>query len=375
MPDRLPALDGYRGLAALLVVVYHAWQHASPTHAGALAGTPLYLVLRSLEAGVAWFFVLSGLLLYLPFARAALEQDGRPSTRAFFAKRALRILPLYYVAILLVWASRYDGLAEERVDLVEHLTFTQTFSQAHVFWTIGPAWSLAVEVGFYLLLPALGALAYAACARLRTRAGRLALLAALPLIVGLASLAFKAWALWVWHAPMDRWTVWFGLPARADGFAAGMLLAVARLAGLRAPAPLRLAGLAVLGIAFARHDAAPAWQAFFHAASALGFALVLAPSVARKGAEGPWERVLGSAPFSFLGAISYSVYLWHEPLMIELAKRGWLLHKGASWLLPNSVAMVGLSVAAGWASYRLVEAPAMRWRSRGAIRKLELRPA
>src|SRR5581483_3291185 len=161
----------------------------------------------------------------------------RPSARRYLLRRALRILPLYYVAIALVWTTRYTGQPEARVDLLEHLTLTQAASRAHIFWTIGPAWSLSVEAGFYLLLPLVALLAAALSALARGRFLRAAIVAIGPLVLLVGSLAWKAWALDVLHAPFDDWPVWFGLGAKLDTFAIGMLLAVVRAAFPRARLP------------------------------------------------------------------------------------------------------------------------------------------
>ena len=104
---RFTELEAYRGIAALLVVVFHAYQYSregTGTPREVYTGTPLHLLFYNLEAPVSWFFVLSGFLLFLPFARAAIEQRGFLSSRGFLVRRAIRIRPPYYVAILVVWA-------------------------------------------------------------------------------------------------------------------------------------------------------------------------------------------------------------------------------------------------------------------------------
>src|SRR5438045_4498932 len=78
---RFDGLEAYRGIAALLIVVYHAYQHSRLRSAYVYDGTPLHVLLRNLEAGVAWFFVLSGFLIVLPFARAAVHRRKAEDTR------------------------------------------------------------------------------------------------------------------------------------------------------------------------------------------------------------------------------------------------------------------------------------------------------
>lgn len=145
---RVEGLDGYRAIVALLLVVYHAYQFTREglgLETYAYEGTALNLVLRSLQlSGV--FFVLSGFLIFLPFARAAVEQRGERSLKNFFIRRAMQILPQYYLAIILVWTWRYAGLPGQWNDLFLHLSFTHIFSREYIFWTIGPSWAVAVEV-------------------------------------------------------------------------------------------------------------------------------------------------------------------------------------------------------------------------------------
>src|SRR5205823_1503457 len=174
-------------------------------------GTPLHVLLRNLEAGVAWFFVLSGFLIVLPFAHAAVDRQSALSAWGFLVRRAIRLVPVYYVAILVVWALRYTGGPGQWRDLLEHLTFTQIFDQTHIFWTIGPAWSLAVEALFYLIVAVAGPLAVRACGRLDTSRARMAFLGGGAMALGIASVAYKWWAFAVAHIPTQNNPVYFGL--------------------------------------------------------------------------------------------------------------------------------------------------------------------
>jgi peptidoglycan/LPS O-acetylase OafA/YrhL len=108
---RLDELEGQRGLAAVLVVVFHAYQYdrSGPTSAFPYEGSPQHALLVGLDGAVSWFFVLSAFLLARPYVRAVLA--GRPATpaRTFLARRAVRIVPLYVVAVTVVWAWRNPG--------------------------------------------------------------------------------------------------------------------------------------------------------------------------------------------------------------------------------------------------------------------------
>ncbi|HWE64532.1 MAG TPA: acyltransferase family protein, partial [Chloroflexota bacterium] len=178
---RYNELEAYRGIAAVAVIVYHCYQHAGPAGNALYAGTPFVGVVANLIGALSLFFVLSGFIIFLPFAQAALDGRTSYSPRGFLTRRAIRILPLYYLAIVTVWASRYAGQKDEWMDLVRHLTFTQIFSTKYIFWTIGPAWTLAVEFWFYLLTCALGVTLFPLCRRLKRRESRVALLAGICL--------------------------------------------------------------------------------------------------------------------------------------------------------------------------------------------------
>ena len=374
-PARFEGLEAFRGIAALMMVVFHAYQYSREgTGAGCYLyeGTPAHTFFSGLEAGVAWFFVLSGFLIFLPFAHSAVSQGSPRSARRFLVRRALRILPLYYLAILSVWSLRYTGGQEQWTDLLQHLTFTHVFSREHIFWTIGPAWSLAVEVIFYLFIAVVGPLAYLACRPIGTTHGRAALLAVVVAVLGAGSIAYKWWARYAAGIPEDNWPVYFGPLAKLDTFCFGMLLAVlvaylsvrrSRFGFGAAPSSLLFVfGLALLVADFLLRDDSEAVAFYFHTLSGAAFALVLAATVLAGGSGERWGGLLAllrKPALSFLGVISYSVYMWHEPLLIELGKLDFFIDRAPGSFPQNAIVLVILSVAVATLSYRLVERPAM----------------
>jgi peptidoglycan/LPS O-acetylase OafA/YrhL len=265
-------LEAYRGIAALSVVVFHAYQYSREDlqlDRFVYEGSTWHTLLQNLDGAVSWFFVLSGFLIFLPFSYAAVSQGSRRSARSFLIRRALRILPLYYATILIVWGLRYTGSREEWVSLLQHLTFTHVFSQENVFRIIGPAWSLADEVIFYLMVAGLGPLAYLACGRLNSRRKRAALIFASVTSLVLLSIGYKWWAYYVARIPEENYPVYFGPLAHLDSFALGMLLAVVLAAGWfrfgkPVPALLSLGGVALLALFFALRDAYAAVDLYFY---------------------------------------------------------------------------------------------------------------
>ncbi|HEY8745397.1 MAG TPA: acyltransferase [Chloroflexota bacterium] len=364
---RFEELEAYRGIAALLVVVFHAYQYSKQAlglSRYAYEGTPLHILFGNFDGAVACFFTLSGFLLFLPFARAALNGRSAPSARGFLVRRAIRILPTYYLAILVVWTWRYTGYPGQWADLAEHLTFTHIFDRAHTFWTIGPAWSLADEAIFYAALAALGPALCALCERLRTPFARVAVLASAPMSLALASGAYKWWAFVMAHVPLDDSPIYFGPLAKLDTFAIGMLLAVAATAArgrvpLRGPARRALLGGAVLVIltaAAAARAEFPLIDLYFHTLCGLGFALLLTITVLGPRGSG-LERLLRLRPLQSLGLISYSVYLWHEPLMLELGRHHLLIQSAPQAFPRNAALLVLLAIAVATLSYLALEWP------------------
>lgn len=379
--SRYAALEGYRGLAAVLIVVFHVYQYMrwGPSAAYPYAGWR-NVVLGGLDSAVGVFFILSAFLLTLPYARAALAGTQPVAARAFLFRRAVRIVPLYLIAILVVWTSRNSHLPGDWRDLFEHLSFTQVLDNKRIFYTIGPAWALAVEVHFYLLLALLGPVVCRRCHIITTRAGRIKML--WLVVGGLAAIGF-GWKLASWYVfgvGTDAWSVWFGLPAKLDIFAIGIALALVvaireeRGPALSRPARWALAasGSAVVVAAFAMSSTTQFSQVFFYTVAAAGFGLVIAASVfaPRRGSS----RVLGSPALTLLGLISYSMYLWHEPLMLLLAHLGLFPVPGSGNAFPAGVlVLVPATVAVGWLSYWIIEYPTSKLRrtrdQSGALRE------
>ncbi|WP_254903977.1 acyltransferase family protein [Streptomonospora nanhaiensis] len=220
----IEALDGVRALAALMVLVFHV---AIETGA-ALAPGVLGALLATGELGVPLFFALSGLLLYRPWARAAFGDTPGPRVRPYLWRRALRVLPAYWlvaVAALLLWSR--DHLDSAAV-WAQVMTLTYVFDTDPWYVGTGPyglgqTWSLSVEVTFYALLPLIALLLTRAAVRGRpgpaVRGRRL--------LVGLALLtAVAVLALLPQYYPEPRPYMYAWLPRCLGMFAVGMALAV-----------------------------------------------------------------------------------------------------------------------------------------------------
>ncbi|MFK0293834.1 acyltransferase family protein [Streptomyces sp. NPDC090442] len=366
-PRRRPPgdIDGFRGLAALSTVAFHVWQQYSSYDAGGThppVDNPLLNAVLSLEV-IDLFFVLSAFLLTLSYARAAIDGGSTRPARSFLFRRAIRILPLYVLAVLVVWATRNPTLPGNWQDLFEHLTFTHVFDQERIFYTLGPTWSLSLEVLFYLVLVGLGPLAVRACRRLRRRGSRVALCAAGCLLLFAAPLAWITVAHYTLGIPHTDWVAYFGPQARFGGFAAGMGLAVtlaalgdrARLAPRAALTLTALALAGLLGLSL-QSDAEGFTFTYYHPiASALWLLLLF--STLHISQRTFWNRFLTARWLTPVGLISYSLFIWHEPVMLVLHTVG-LLPPGAAGFPWALLVVLAAALVAATASYWLIEYPA-----------------
>lgn len=355
---RLGGIDGLRAVAALSVLVYHAWLYSLPVVSAGSADGLLEDLIHELRLGLVLFFVLSGFLLFAPWVRSVLDDRPGPDVRHYAMRRAARILPAYWLALVgsVVLLYPIDGTPGVRLPPAEDLwlfaVFGQNFKESTLLKLDPPMWTLAVEVAFYLALPLLGLLAL----RLRHR-GRAAL-CVVPVLFGLLGLT------WNWVLADERHLnlslLSKQLPAMAPYFALGMLAAVlvhGRSLSRRVVVPVALAGvLAVVVNAWlhieASYDGSSAlWLRIWRDdLAAAGFAAIMAVVAT---AAVP-VRALAARPLAWVGQVSYGIYLWHVPLLVLLRWAG-LLPSG--WLAATAV-VLGPTLLVAAASWRWVERPA-----------------
>jgi peptidoglycan/LPS O-acetylase OafA/YrhL len=348
-----------------------------------------------LAFGVTLFFALSGFLLYRPFAAALMRAQPRPSFSRYLRNRALRIAPAYWVILLVsalvlgttsVRNSAGQVLLNQRIDdpitLGEHLLLVQGYDPSTVATGIGPAWSLGVEVVFYVALPFLALFAWSLARRATTRSGR-RLAALMPALLLLAvGLAGKMSAIHIlrdtqlsggwggdWHSVLVR-----SFLGQADLFSFGMALAVARVDsedGLLRVSALGRKGIAALCVASylvvaTRTDAADhlgttPYNTLMALACALFLGLVV---LVDSSAERPaLVRVLELRPMVALGLVSYSLFLWHEPLIGWLGVLG-VGSTGKAGFVVTVLLTLGVGFVFSVLTYRLVELPALRRKRR-----------
>ncbi len=329
----MPAIDALRGVAILLVLVYHAGANAWRLPPWRADGWLSVEALRALGAkwllvpplhfgfvGVHCFFVLSGFCIHLRAAHA--RADGRPplpSLRAFFLRRFWRIYPPYWIALALFGlgvplAARLAGHAAEPAapsDLALHATMLHTLRDRTIF-SINPAfWSLATEEQFYLayplvlpLLARFGVRRVLAASLALSLAWRAAALAVLPPTVD----HFLEWRVLVHALFLPRWYEWLLGCALAEAAAAPRN----PLDGRARPLALAGALLLVAGMATRAHVALDKLLA--DALFSTGFAcLTGAALVARPSANRARAAVAGA--LAAVGRRAYGLYLVHQPIL------------------------------------------------------------
>lgn len=374
MTGRLRSGDPLRAIAACSVVLSHviALPLLFEVRAGELAfrldpgGTPVAAGLPAwvpdlaitLGSGVWVFFALSGLLLGRPVARALRDGGRLPSVRRYARNRVLRIVPAFWVTALLTLVAFGPG-RDDVADVLAVLAFVQVWHPSELGDRLAQAWSLDVEMAFYLALPLL------AIAALPLR-GRPGLLLGAVAAVALASLAFRGWAAGRGVAGAPSGALLVSLPAVLVAFTPGLALALleprlrARRLGPVAWALLAVALLAAVARTDVADDRAVRQAVLL---TVLGGGLVAAAVVREVSAGAPW-RWLDARPLHWLGERSYSLFLVHLPILIgllDLADAQGLGSRQAFALL--LLAGVPLSVGAAWALHRWVERPFLERRA------------
>ncbi|MDQ2716805.1 MAG: acyltransferase [Chloroflexota bacterium] len=350
--NSIAVLDGVRALACLLVISFHISLMTSDQKIWDPLALPIMGAIGTAGgSGVTLFFVLSGFLLFLPYAKALLFKGPLPQARLFYMRRAFRIIPGYYVSlflIILLFQPQYLQVNHLR-ELLLFMSFfmdstPETFRQLN-----GPYWTLAVEWQFYLLLPLLAAGLYLLAWRIPQRWRLRAVLCELVGVIAWA-LFLRYWGFYFLSHPGQTFLVpravlnvalffLHGMDGKfLEDFTVGMLISVCYVFAQRAPAgsgftqrlarwsPWLLAGgilmLLFMALWHFNHDShgiallnalLPAYDVLSELGFALGYgacvaALLFGSHYLRRPFEWRYLR--------WIGLISYSLYVWHLVLLV-----------------------------------------------------------
>lgn len=366
---RVPATDGLRTLAALSILSFHTYMtmrwvvdaNATTTHVA------LDHAIRLSSIRVDMFFVLSAFLLFMPFARSLLFDAPPPSMRRFARRRIWRILPLYAVLLAVSAATQMRPHADSR-QLLLNATFTWPYVPGGERLMV-PSWTLAIEIGFYLLLPVL-VITMGILVRSLTSVRARALVLTCSLLPFIAFGPGVRAGIVSAPGPLRLHNT---IISRFDAFAIGMVAAVvvmvlAHRGRLDARRSLSNPVLVVSAIALA---AAGTWLAYErlyagafaspleHLLKALAIAFLLV-GIARGAGRSNVVRIMDSAPMRWLGERSYGIFLWHCIVLWALAQVGLLARTGVGGYVVNVLVATALSALLASITLRYVERPAMR---------------
>ncbi len=341
-------IEGLRGVAILLVVLFHAgvsWL------AGGFVGVDVFFVLSG--------YFITGLLL------RELADAGRLNLSEFWGRRALRLMPPLFVVLLTTLALVMWLYAPiDRADIARTARSVALsagivhFAESAVdYFSSGEnpllhTWSLAVEQQFYIVWPLLLLLVATVAARRRAQSlDGDDMLADRPLLITIGVAGALSFIACVWLTTTSQPWAFYGMPTRIWEFALGGALAVVLNNGDEQPTPrgvvLQLAGIAAIVTGVVLYDRATPYPGFNALMPALGAAALIAG-----GHRAPDSRIstaLSTPLLRWLGRMSYAWYLWHWPLI------------GLGAVLDRDIGVAGRlvwSVGAlvlAWLTYHVVE--------------------
>ncbi len=370
--QRIPELDGWRVLLVFVVSWYHIWQQSWLTPS--IGDYSLDFLVRSGYMPVDGTILLSGFLLFLPWAKALYEKKPLPTAKDFYRRRAIRILPCYYFFILLdlfvvvLPQHQYPTAGRMWTDLAAHFTFTFTFSRTTYLGSplFGGLWTIAVETQFYLLFPLVAkavsrkpaaTLLGLAAVSAYYRGYCLWQLSEFQMVVNQLASFFDVYAIgiaasmcYVWLDAWRRRTAprWFHAAAATVLFFAAMWAAAA-ISRLQAGA-----------VGYAELQASQMMRRPYYVL-ALAVAMLSLPFVLR-----PLRFLFSNPLMRFLAGISMNYYMVHQVVAVQLKYHNIPFSEFENpnmvglleWQLPYTWLCFGLSVLIAAAMTYLVEKPA-----------------
>jgi len=335
-----PEIDGLRALAVIPVVLFHA-------------GFPLF---SGGFVGVDVFFVISGYLITGIIVQQL--QAGEFSVASFYERRARRILPALFVVMACCIPAAYLWMLPSQLDgFLKSLVAVSLFSSNVLFWResgyfsalsdekpLLHTWSLAVEEQYYLLYPLLLMLLWRWDGRRQ--------------VLVIKVLAVLSFTLCLWMVRDHTAAAFYLAATRAWELLAGALCALLLSSVKRGNSPLTVIGLAMLLVPVLMFDERTPFPSAYTLLPVLGTSLVIL--FAREGTLG--AACLAVRPLVAVGLISYSTYLWHQPLL-AFAR----IIRFEPLTVTLSLSLVALSIGLGAVSWRWVEQP-FRHPSGGGLR-------
>ena len=328
---RFPLLDSVRGIAVIAVVAAHASFFMS-------TGGSTSLSHLRFDFSVRLFFMVSAFLLYRPWVRARLAEWEAPSAAAFGWRRLLRIMPAYWVALTLITLWLGLPLVFTSHGLWTYYGLVQVYQPDYALGGLVQAWTLCVEVVFYLTLPLWGGL----MRRLRAASNKVKIRQELVGCLLLLLVSFTYKVLVTATGAIEGQS---GLPLQLntltflDDFAIGMALGVLsawyegrddlpralrlndRYPGLAWGFALVVLLITSLGVGVVGNVGAnisgPDYVSRHYLLGAIAVGLLM-PALFGDPSRGFVRRILASRVLTYLGMISYGIYLWHFAVLVQI---------------------------------------------------------
>jgi peptidoglycan/LPS O-acetylase OafA/YrhL len=392
---RVPTLDGIRGFCAITVVITHV---AFSTFVLSSAfGDPKNGIWSILAAGqvgaIGPFFVMSGMLLYRPFARRTFSGTPYPQLGSFYIRRAARLLPAFWLLVTFCLVILNLDSLHSTWDVLRPYALMHVYN-FHYYAGMDVAWTVPAEFQFYLAIPVVGGIMHLLARNVVDPAAKARrMLAPLVLLV----VGQLVWTYFL-NTHFGPWPPQFFYPFGVAGlFAIGMAMAVwsvlAEVApdkkpkffglAVRHPNMFWLGALAAYAINCAQPFAHPGtadwlnWKAaVIRSALLLAFSFFIMVPLVIPGATSRLQEVtLGNAPARYLGRISYGIYLWHFPMMYlwfqsgsifgkgKTIPVGFLLGKFGFWelVIPTLVGTIIIASISYWVMERPIINAVERW--------------
>jgi peptidoglycan/LPS O-acetylase OafA/YrhL len=356
--NSIAVLDGVRGVAILMVIVFHVNRVTGDNLWNPRTNPLASSVSTAGGIGVTLFFVLSGFLLFMPFAKALLFKVNWPLASVFYMRRVLRIIPAYYVSLfLLILLQHPEYLHPDHLNyFVLFLTFFMDSSKATFRQLNGPYWTLATEWQFYMLLPLIAIGIAFVVSRVSIKRRFLAVTACLVGII-IWGLFIRYWGLYFSKYPSQTFLVpypvlngimffLFGITGKyTEDFAIGMFVSLCYIYAQHPTSSNKFArgwqrlspwlwtgGILILVFSAMWHfKKGYAWSWPLIPTSmmqiydwlsdillAIGFAACIAAVL--YGSSG-LKAIFNWPLLRWVGLISFSLYIWHIPLLVLFQSR------------------------------------------------------
>jgi len=352
----VPELDGLRFVAIFFVFIYHLAGVATNIDQGAPPpASVLYVLTQRLNIGVPLFFAISGMILGLPFARYWLQAGKKVSLKRYFLRRVTRLEPPYVIAMVMFFVLKYVGHRGTIPEMLPHLAASLVYLHNLIYRELSSinsvAWSLEVEVQFYILAPILAIVFAIGTAWVRRAT------------IGAAILLAAIWTPWAADPGLARldpmgWMKHLSLAGNIQYFLAGFLLADFFL--LMPPATYRRRSWDAVSLV--------GWPLLIYLLiAAPDFAFVALPALILALYAGVFygsvsNRAFATVWVASIGGMCYSIYLLHnygiQLINIVTGRVGRALPFESRFAI-QMLFMTPIVLVASIIFYRLIEQPCM----------------